>query len=37
MTDLGLTPSPLHDDAAMDELVEVLSAVWSRLRLDKAA
>jgi 5-aminolevulinate synthase len=34
---LRLTPSPLHDDATMDHLVEALSAAWSRLHLEKAA
>jgi 5-aminolevulinate synthase len=34
---LRITPSPLHDDRAMDELVDALSAIWSRLRLDQAA
>jgi 5-aminolevulinate synthase len=34
---LRITPSPLHGDAAMDELVDALSAIWSRLQLDKAA
>ncbi|HLT01001.1 MAG TPA: 5-aminolevulinate synthase [Geminicoccaceae bacterium] len=34
---LRITPSPLHDDDAMDHLVEALSAIWSRLHLDKAA
>jgi 5-aminolevulinate synthase len=34
---LRLTPSPLHDDAAMDHLVGALSAIWSRLHLEKAA
>jgi 5-aminolevulinate synthase len=34
---LRITPSPLHDDPTMDHLVEALSAVWSRLHLEKAA
>jgi 5-aminolevulinate synthase len=34
---LRITPSPLHDDATMDHLVDALSAIWSRLRLEKAA
>ena len=34
---LRITPSPLHDDATMDDLVDALSAIWSRLQLDKAA
>jgi 5-aminolevulinate synthase len=34
---LRITPSPHHDDATMDELVAALSAIWSRLQLDKAA
>jgi 5-aminolevulinate synthase len=34
---LRITPSPLHDDDAMDHLIDALSAIWSRLRLDKAA
>jgi 5-aminolevulinate synthase len=34
---LRITPSPLHDDAAIDDLVDALSAIWSRLRLDQAA
>jgi len=34
---LRITPSPLHDDDAMDHLVEALSTIWSRLHLDKAA
>jgi 5-aminolevulinate synthase len=34
---LRITPSPHHDDAAMDDLVSALSTIWSRLQLDKAA
>ena len=34
---LRITPSPLHDDAAMDRLVAALTDVWSRLHLRKAA
>jgi 5-aminolevulinate synthase len=34
---LRLTPSPLHDDAAMDRLVVGLLDVWERLRLPRAA
>jgi 5-aminolevulinate synthase len=34
---LRITPSPLHDDATMDHLVDALRAIWSRLRLEKAA
>jgi 5-aminolevulinate synthase len=34
---LRITPSPLHDDAAMDRLVTALCAVWSRLSLRRAA
>jgi 5-aminolevulinate synthase len=34
---LRITPSPLHDDDAMDHLVDALAAIWSRLHLKKAA
>lgn len=34
---LRLTPTPLHDDAAMDRLVEALQAVWAQLQLEVAA
>jgi 5-aminolevulinate synthase len=34
---LRLTPSPLHDDDRMDELVTALSESWGRLRLEFAA
>jgi 5-aminolevulinate synthase len=34
---LRLTPTPLHDDADIDALVEALSSVWSRLTLRKVA
>ena len=34
---LRLTPSPLHDDDRMDELVKALSEIWSRLDLKFAA
>lgn len=34
---LRFTPSPVHDEAMMDELVEALLAIWKQLGLDKAA
>jgi len=34
---LRITPTPLHDDAAMQRLVDALVQVWSELSLDKAA
>ena len=34
---LRLTPTPLHDDAAMDRLVGALSEIWDRLGLKSAA
>lgn len=34
---LRFTPSPLHDDAMIDHLVESLNEVWSRLNLRRAA
>jgi len=34
---LRFTPTPFHDDAAMDELVGALRAVWGRLDLRLAA
>ncbi len=34
---LRITPSPLHDDHLMDELVAALGEVWQRLEIRKAA
>ena len=34
---LRLTPSPLHTDAQLDELIRALSEIWSELRLERAA
>jgi 5-aminolevulinate synthase len=34
---LRLTPTPLHDDAAMDILVAALQDIWARLSLARAA
>jgi len=34
---LRITPTPWHDDRAMDHLVQALSEVWSRLALRSAA
>ena len=34
---LRITPTPLHDDTAMDALVEALQDVWASLRLRRAA
>jgi 5-aminolevulinate synthase len=34
---LRITPTPAHDDAAIDHLVAALTRVWSRLHLQKAA
>jgi 5-aminolevulinate synthase len=34
---LRITPTPAHDDAAIDQLVVALTEVWSRLDLRKAA
>jgi 5-aminolevulinate synthase len=34
---LRITPSPLHTDAQMEELVEAIDTVWTALRLRRAA
>jgi 5-aminolevulinate synthase len=34
---LRITPTPLHDDAEIDRLVEALCDVWGRLRESRAA
>jgi 5-aminolevulinate synthase len=34
---LRITPTPWHNDGAIDRLIEALSHVWSRLDLKKAA
>jgi 5-aminolevulinate synthase len=34
---LRITPSPHHDDAAIDRLIDALATIWSRLRLAQAA
>ena len=34
---LRITPSPLHDDAAMDRLVGALREVWRELEIRRAA
>ncbi len=34
---IRLTPSPLHDDDMMDHLVDALDALWSRMKLRRAA
>jgi len=34
---LRFTPSPLHSDADIGDLVNALSAIWSDLRLQRAA
>ncbi len=34
---LRLTPTPLHDDAAMDLLVAAMQDIWARLSLARAA
>jgi 7-keto-8-aminopelargonate synthetase and related enzymes len=34
---LRFTPTPLHDDALMDELVDALISVWEEVGLRRAA
>jgi len=34
---LRITPGPVHDDAAMDELIDALLSIWHRLEIQKAA
>jgi 5-aminolevulinate synthase len=34
---LRITPSPLHTEDDIDHLVQALSAIWSALRLKRAA
>jgi 5-aminolevulinate synthase len=34
---LRLTPSPLHTDAMIDELVKAIDTVWTELRQARAA
>lgn len=34
---LRFTPSPLHDDGMIDELVEAILAIWRQLGMDEAA
>ncbi len=34
---LRITPSPVHSDAMMDDLVAALSSIWGTLELERAA
>jgi 5-aminolevulinate synthase len=34
---LRVTPTPLHDDAAMDRLLDAMVRLWARLGLKAAA
>ncbi len=34
---IRLTPSPLHDDAMMERLVDALDVLWNRMKLERAA